>query len=164
MEEASQPAVEVKEELDVAMQRVNQFLLGEKREKAEVQATEKKKNGEPETPFVSLHCVMKRRSVLEQLCEKQPEMVQPVTNDVIDSIIPSLASFQTVSSLLQKGTPVLSPMARFPSALSPEGKKFTASSKEFVMPSTPNTGTIGSRSASFSSFYSQSSFGYSSMI
>lgn len=141
------------EELDVAAQRVNQFLLGEKREKAEVQA-EKKKNEEAETPFVSLRCVMKRQSVLEQLCEKRPEMEPSAADASIDSIIPSLASFQAVSSLLQKDTPVLSPVAPVSSALSPEGKKFTATSKEFVMHSTPKTG----------SFYSQSFYTYSSGI
>lgn len=137
----------------MAAQRVNQFLLGEKREKAEVQA-EKKKNEEAETPFVSLRCVMKRQSVLEQLCEKRPEMEPSAADASIDSIIPSLASFQAVSSLLQKDTPVLSPVAPVSSALSPEGKKFTATSKEFVMHSTPKTG----------SFYSQSFYTYSSGI
>ena len=49
------------EELDVAAQRVNQFLLGEKREKAEVQA-EKKKNVEPKIlEFVDYKAIAWRR-------------------------------------------------------------------------------------------------------
>ena len=162
-EEIQEESEVPKEEVNLAMPRVNRFLVGEGREMVDSTVVERKKKESVEVPFVSLREVLERKTFIEEIYEKEDNLVdgEVIMGDVLSSVVPTLISFQLSSSV--NSTPILAPMMQSPSSSSlpkesPEVKRFTAASREFVMPNTPNQ---SNGSTGFHSYYGQGSYMYS---